>query len=102
MAWETRDGKGRYYTRSKMVGGRVTREYYGAGPKGEQAAAEDARRRAEWQAQTDALRAEKARWETVEQSSNELEELTTLLMRVELYAAGYHRHAKGQWRKWHD
>ena len=37
MGWE----KGRYYTRTRRVDGKVVREYFGCGPEAERAARED-------------------------------------------------------------
>ena len=41
MGWETRERGGWYYTRSKWVNGRVTREYVGTGALGKVAALDD-------------------------------------------------------------
>lgn len=99
MSWETRNGKGRYYTRCVRVGGRFVREYIGAGAYGECIAADDARARAERVDQVAAARAE------VEQLSD-LDELVAASARSAqvvasqaLIAAGYQRHQRGEWRK---
>src|SRR5690242_5810979 len=57
MGWD----RGRYYTRSTKVNGRVQREYFGCGPAAEAAAAIDADRRA--------LRAEQAAARKEEQAA---------------------------------
>src|SRR5687767_7847168 len=102
MAWETRDGRGRYYTRTHKVNGRVVREYVGGGVKGELAAAEDAARRAQRHARDALLRAEKERWRAADAALDELDDLVRLLAHASLHAAGYHRHAQGEWRRRHE
>ena len=95
MGWE----RGRYYSRSRKVGGRVVREYVGGGLAGLLAAQEDERRRDERVAQRAALRAEQARLAPAERALDELCALTDALMVGALTAAGYHRHHCGEWRK---
>ena len=99
MSWETRNGKGRYYTRNRREGGRHVREYVGSGAYGEYFANLDAFARAE---RIDHAEAERAA----------IAELTDLDHRVATYAtsvkaaahealvaAGYKRHQRGEWRK---
>src|SRR5262245_17811344 len=99
MSWETRKGRGRYYTRSKRVNGRIVREYVGSGAKGEQAVADDARRRAEAKAFGDALKTEWKQWLEAEKPLEELDKLDTFLMHAILCAAGFHQHDGGEWRR---
>jgi hypothetical protein len=99
MAWERGKGGGRYYTRTKRVGGRFVREYFGRGPRAEQAAAEDARRRAERRAQAEALGAEQRRYADAVGPLLELCRLSDLLVRATLTSVGYHQHDRGAWRR---
>lgn len=95
MGWD----KGRYYTRSKRVNGKVVREYIGNGPRGEAAAREDAAKREQRRAQREALfraRAEVASFDAV---VHELNALTDQLVQETLTAAGYRQHKRGEWRK---
>src|SRR5438128_3545773 len=99
MAWEKRRRGGRYYTRSRKVGGRVVREYVGSGFIGELAAARDAqarrarrRRDAEWAALRDRL-------EGYESKSGAFDRAVAVLTRSALMLAGYHRHHRGARRR---
>jgi hypothetical protein len=92
MAWETRCGRSRYYTRSRRVNGRVVREYVGGGIVGRLGAAVDAHRRAE---RAD----ERAALAELDALVEELDALAELVARAALIAAGYHQHARGPWRK---
>ena len=97
MAWEARGGR-RYYTRSKRVNGRVTREYVGAGAVAELAAAADALRRADRRAAMEARRAEEAGWREALAPLLELSRVVDVVVRAALLVGGYHRHFR-TWRK---
>jgi len=99
MAWETRQRGGRYYTRSKKIGGRVIREYVGKGLAGELAAAADARARAKREAEKAAWRAEQERMEAALVPFEDFYEGVETLVRGSLILAGYHRHHRGEWRR---
>ena len=88
MSWETRSGRGRYYTRSRKVAGRVRREYVGSGLLAELAAAEDALHREA-----------RERLEALDAPLLALDALTGALYRAALVAAGYRQHKRGEWRK---
>jgi hypothetical protein len=97
MAWEAR-GRRRYYTRSRRANGRVVREYVGAGPVAELAAAADALRRADRRAAAEARRAEQARWREALARLLELSRAVDVVVRAALLAGGFHRHDR-TWRK---
>jgi hypothetical protein len=102
MAWETRAGSaGRYYTRSRKVGGRVRREYVGAAgsPMAQLAAIEDElHREAREQARTD-RRTQRERLEALDVPLVALDGRAEALYRAALVLAGYHRHQRGEWRR---
>ena len=98
MPWERRQGRGSYYTRSRKVNGRVTREYVGCGAAGELAAAEDARRREERRAQARRRDEERARVQGADVLLLRLCALADLVARAELVACGY-TCRRGQWRR---
>lgn len=99
MGWESRKGRGRYYTRSVKVSGCVRREYVGGGPAGELAAARDEGERRRRKLERQELRARTAQLVAVEQPLAALCDLAETLARVELVAAGYRRHDRGDWRR---
>ncbi len=99
MAWETRNGKGRYYTHSRKVNGRVVREYVGNGPCAELAAQLDEGRRIERQQRAEADRNERERVQAVETELDAFCALASALATLALEAAGYHRHNRGEWRR---
>lgn len=101
MAWV----KGRYYTRSRKVGGRVVREYVGTGEVAELASQMDAIERARRETERAAWRAKRAELDALDAPLNELNEIAELLAHAALVAAGFHQHNRGEWRKrraYHD
>jgi hypothetical protein len=102
MAWEARSGRGRFYTRSRREGGKVRRQYIGAGPAAELAAAFDDWQRAERMAEAEARKVEQARWQGAQHALAATVTITDLLVQAALLVAGYHRHERGEWRRWKD
>lgn len=99
MAWETRKGRGRYYTRSTRVNGRVVRQYVGTGETAETLAELTALEREERRQQAEASRAQRESIDAVDAAVGELCEITELLARDALHLSGYHQHKRGEWRR---
>src|SRR5262245_41513058 len=99
MAWETRRGRGRFYTRSVRRGDRIIRVYVGTGPAAEAAAAEDVARRLEREADFEARRQEQGHQRRQEVLLRELFVLTDLVLAAALTLAGFHRCHRGPWRR---
>jgi hypothetical protein len=100
MPWEKRKGK-KYYYRSVKLGGRVRREYWGCGPDAGLVAALDAEERRRRAGLAAAFRDERVRTAEADAAAALFAGLVRDLLRAELVAAGYHQHARGQWRKRH-
>jgi hypothetical protein len=94
MGWE----RG-YYYRVRKVGGRVLREYVGAGRVGELAAELDAAQRERRRLDTLALRDKIAELDAIETAVKALNGRADLLARAALLTAGFRRHKRGEWRK---
>lgn len=99
MAWESRKGRGDYYTRSRWNAGRVMREYVGGGLAGVMEAARDEQDRADRLRQRIAEREQQAQMNEIDQQIRRMCALSEALLCAELTAAGYHRHNRGEWRR---
>ncbi len=94
MAYEQRGSKV-YYYRAKKRNGRVVREYYGRGPRAQQAAAEDAAKRLAREKE----QAHKAQLKTLDTQVAQLDTIITLLSHVHMIDAGFYLHHRGEWRR---
>jgi hypothetical protein len=99
MAWESRGGRGRYYTRSVRRNGRVVREYVGSGSVGEAAAVADRETGAARDAAREAARAALNRLAQADAHVTALCDAAGTAARAHLLIAGYHRHDRGSWRR---
>ena len=102
MSWETRANGRKYYTRSRLVGGKVQREYVGCGSIGELAESLDLIERAEREMKANAIREVKLQAELMDERLREFESLVECIGRGILIAAGYHQHKRSEWRKRHE
>ena len=94
MGWE----KGRYYTRSRKVNGRVVREYVGGGDLGVLAAELDAIERERREYERESWRIEKEEIETFDKSIAKVCKMADIIAKAAMVAAGFHRH-RGEWRR---
>jgi hypothetical protein len=91
MAWDRRG----YFYRSRRVGGRVVREYFGCGPLAEAAAHLLDRLKAAREGH--ALRA--GLLDGADAAFRELHDRLDRAAAAHLLAAGYYRHDRGPWRR---
>jgi len=99
MGWESRNGSGRYYTRSRRVGSRVKREYIGMGSAAETIAALDADTRRSREEERAAMNARREQMERATALVDRSWQGVLRLARTVLVANGYYRHHRGEWRK---
>lgn len=98
MAWETRNGSGRYYTRSQKIDGRVVRQYIGSGRLAELIAEGDALDRegralaaAQWRAERETMDSDRA-------DVREFGAAIDAAVAAALAECGYHKE-RGEWRR---
>lgn len=99
MSWETRNGRGHYYTRSVRREGRVVREYLGTGLLGECWADIDDFERYQRAAGQARLRLEREDSDWLERLLVTYQRAIEKSARDALTAAGYRQHQRGAWRK---
>lgn len=95
MGWE----RGRYYTRSKKMNGRVVREYVGGGELGALAAQFDEIERERRADEAKERRAVRDELGELAATLLDLDDRCEVLTRAALLVAGYRRHNRGEWRK---
>lgn len=98
MGWESRKGKGRYYTRSLRVGQRIVRQYVRVG-EAERAAREDEERRRQKRQTRQRERIELARLREISDRMEDYYRRVNAILESTLARAGYRRHNRGAWRK---
>lgn len=94
MAWD----KGKYYTLSRKVRGRVVREYTGCGEIGEIAAKTDELERQRRHSQRELETLEREEILAVDLAFSDLCRMVSLLQEAALASEGFNCH-RGEWRK---
>ncbi len=88
-----------YWYRSKRIGGRVVREYVGRGAISGLEAQRDACNREKAIAAREEADQRRCELDALDDKVKTACEAAAAVMDATLEAAGYHRHARGQWRK---
>ncbi len=99
MAWESRNGSGTYYTRSKRVNGRVLREYVGTGQIADLAHQVDVAERLKRLATQRSIRSSRDRDTEIDKKLDSFLNLTGNVAQALLLVSGHHQHKRGPWRK---
>ena len=95
MGWE----RGRYYTRSRKVNGKVIRKYVGCGWFARLCAEHDEAMRDRKKGEAAERKRLKADLDRLAESLDELNDRYDRLARAALVAAGFRQHKRGEWRK---
>lgn len=99
MTWESRKGRGAYYTRSRREGGRVVREYVGTGETARLIAEFDRMERDEREAEAAIQREQRKQDAELDGLVSDFCGLVDGLARGLLLTEGYHQHHYGEWRR---
>lgn len=99
MSWESRNCRGRFYTRSRRVDGQIRRKYIGSGALAELIAERDERDRRLRKIEAEAEREERAQLDAIGEQVAQLADFADLVARAFLIVNGYHQHHRGGWRK---
>jgi len=102
MAWESRNGRGAYYTRSRRCEGKVIREYIGSDETAKVIAKIDHIERQVQKEELVAQREVRAELDEIDNHAEQLGEVVDVLMRAIIIASGYHQHKGGEWRKYRE
>ncbi len=95
MGWE----RGKYYTRSRKVNGRVIREYVGSGLIANLAAQLDDVDREKRKLERAAEHLSRTEFDEIDEHLGELDRQCDLLAEAALIATGHRQHHRGEWRK---
>jgi hypothetical protein len=91
-----------YYYQARKIGGRVVKKYVGRGKMAELIALGEAIERQEREQERDEFRAWKESLAEFDEHIDELNVLADSLARAALFAAGFHQHRRGEWRRKRD
>lgn len=99
MAWESRNGRGRYLTKSVKRDGRVIRQYLGTGPVAEIIAKLEALERERREVERAERREAEARLDEALRLVETFSAEVDTVVGATLERAGFHRPKRGKWRK---
>lgn len=98
MGWQTK-GNGQYYTRSRRENGRVVREYVGRGEVAQLIAQIDGLEREQQATERERNQIKQRERDALDKTAHDFYDQVETIVQTVLAEAGYHRHARGQWRK---
>jgi len=99
MSWEQRGGSGWYYTRSRRQGGKLIREYIGAGPSADVASKIDRAAQAKRAAIRAAFFDECRTVRTASEQTREASAAARSNLLSGMAALGFQLHSRGEWRR---